>query len=202
MSIDTLVHLGIILCIFTYWVIYVRGIFLGKVKPVLATWMFLSLAVLISLASEFFQTGIQGVSANFFNLIDSLAVVSIFIIILFHKDTRRTFTTFEKGCILGVILICLIWFFTKNNIFTHLATQLILVIAYLPTLVELWNTRKNTEALGTWVFDCLGSLLGLIIPIREGQILPIVYGVRSVVSTLLVVLLILKIQYKQHDTRN
>ena len=191
-----LIYTGIVVCIAIYFVIYLRGIFSGKVKPVLATWLFMSLAVLISFLTDFHQSGIAGISANFFNVADSFAVITIFIIILLRKDTRKTFTQFEKICIGLVVAILLAWLFDAGDVFTHLAIQAILVIAYLPSLVKLWKAKENTEALGTWTFDCIASILGLIIPVMQGDLLPIVYGVRSVVSTVLMIIFIIRIKLK------
>ena len=195
-NMQTLIYTGIIVCIAAYFVIYVRGIYNGTVKPVLATWLFLSLAVSISFFTDFHKTGIVGISANFFNLVDSFSVITIFIIVLFKKDTRKSFTSFEKWCVGFVTLILISWLITASDVLTHLAIQVILVVAYLPSLAKLWKAKENTEALGTWIFDCIASILGLIIPILQGDILPIIYGVRSVISTILMVIFILRIKLK------
>lgn len=193
---ETIIHIGIIVCILAYFTIYLRGILAGKVKPVLATWLFLSLAVVISFVTNFHQTGVSGISANFFNLTDSFAVIAIFFIVLFRKDTRRSFNVFEKWCIAIVIAILAMWLISGSDIITHLAIQLILVVAYLPSLVKLWHAKENTEALGTWAIDCLASALGLILPIMQADTLPIVYGLRSVISTFLMVVFIVRIKIR------
>lgn len=187
-----------VICIIIYAGIYLVGIKRGTVKPILATWLFLSLATLLSIVTDFKETGVHGLLANAFNIADTFAVLVIFIVVLFRTDTRRTFNQFEKWCLGLVVFIFIAWLLSGANIVAHLSIQAILVLAYLPTLVHLWKAIKNTEALGTWSFDCLASLFGLYEPLRTGQLLPTVYGVRSVVSTLLVIILILRIKYKNH----
>ena len=196
MSFNFLIGILITVCIAIYVTIYLVGLFRGYVKPVLATWLFLSFATILSFIMDFRETGMHGVFSNLFNVVDMVAVASVFIIILFRKDTRRTFNTFEKIC-LGVVLVIFVgWLISGQNIIAHLAIQGILVVAYLPMLVQLWNAKVNTESLGTWSFDCAASVFGLIIPIATHDFLPTVYGVRSVLSTIAVIALILRLKYK------
>ncbi len=192
---DFIINILISLCILVYFLVYIKGIIKGTAKPVLATWLFFSIATSISFFANFNLTGTSGISANFFNLIDSFSVITIFIIVLFRKDTRRTFSNFEKYCIGAVVAVLVLWLLIGKDFMTHLTVQVILVIAYLPSLVKLWRSRDNTEPLGTWLFDFFASVLSLIIPVRTGDTLPIVYGVRSTISTLLMVLFILRNRY-------
>lgn len=192
---SSIINILIALCILIYFLIYLRGIFKGTAKPVLATWLFFSIATSISLLSNFNITGIKGLSSNFFNLIDTFSVITIFLIIVFRKDTRKKFTTFEKYCIIAVTVVLLFWIVEGKDFLTHIVVQVILVIAYLPSLVKLWSSKENTEPLGTWLFDFFGSAIGLITPIKTGDILPIIYGTRSALSTLLMVIFVLRNKY-------
>lgn len=188
------------LCIIAYASIYLVGIRKGTVKPVLATWLFLTLATVLSILTDYKESGISGLLSNAFNIIDTLAVTTIFIVILFRKDSRKTFNKFEKGCLYAVTIIFIAWIVTGQNVLAHLAIQAIMVIAYLPTLFHLWNATENTEALGTWVFDFTASVFGVIEPLKVMAFLPLVYGFRSIISTLAVIVLILRLKYKKKTT--
>jgi len=192
---ESIIHILIVSCVVIYSGIYVRGIYKGNAKPVLATWLFFSIATTMSFFANFNITGGKGLSANFFNLVDSFSVVTIFIIILFRKDTRKTFTVFEKYCVGAVITVFAVWLLVGKDFLTHIVVQIILVIAYLPSLVKLWKSKNNTEPLATWVFNFFASAFSLIIPIRSGDTLPIVYGIRATVSTLVMSLFILRNKY-------
>jgi hypothetical protein len=200
MSFNLLIEILIILCIAIYVSFYLVGMKRGKVKPVLATWLFLSFATILSFIMDYRETGISGIASNLFNVVDMVAVFGVFVLILFRKDTRRTFNKFEKICLGTVLIIFVGWLLSGQNIAAHLAIQGILVVAYLPMLVHLWKAEVNTESLGTWSFDCLASTFGLIIPVMMHDFLPTVYGIRSVISTLAVIILILRLKYKNKIT--
>lgn len=193
-------QIGIVASITIYTAFYLVGIKRGTVKPVLATWMFFAIATALSFITNYAESGAEGIAANFFNMIDTIATITLFIVILFCKDVRHVFSKFEKICLGAVILIFIGWLLSEQNVIAHLCIQLIMVVAYLPTIVHLWNARKNTESLGMWSFDCLGSWFGIIEPIKSGAFLPLIYVIRSIVSTFAVVVLILRIKYRARKT--
>ena len=188
---------AILACIIIYASIYLTGIRQGRVKPILATWMFLSLASALSFVTNFFETGIGGIGINSFNLIDSTATLIIFLVVARNKNVRKRFTRFEKMCLGVVALIFIGWLVSGQNVIAHLCIQAILIIAYLPTLAHLWRARQNTESLSMWFFDFLGSAIGLIEPLRTLSFLPLVYTIRSALSALAVMTLILRLQYRK-----
>lgn len=184
------------LCVLAYTVIYLVGIKNGKVKPVLATWIFFSFATFLSIVTNFKESGVQGLLANSYNLVDTLSVFVICLVIIFKKDSRKVFNKFERWCLGSIIFIFIAWLITGQNILAHLAIQAILIIAYLPTLLQLWKATENTESIGMWSLNCVASSFGLVEPIKTMSFLPIVYGSRSVISTFIVVVLILRLKYK------
>ncbi len=199
-SLEFLLPPAITLCIAIYVAFYLWGIRRGTVKPILATWGLFAIAVILSFITDLSEYGVQGIAANFFNLADSFAVFLILAVILLRKDTRRTFTLFEKWCIGASLLMALVWLVSGQNVLVHLSVQLILVIAYVPTLQHLWSGTQNTESLPMWFFDFLASFLGVIEPLRTGSLLPTVYGIRAVICTFLVMIAIVTVQYKKNRT--
>src|SRR3989344_4966623 len=191
----SLIQLAIVACIVVYASFFLRGMSRGTVRPVLATWLFLSLATILSFITNFAESGARGLLANSFNMIDTLAVWIISLVVIFHKDTRTQFTRFEKWCLGVVVVIFIGWLISGQNVMAHLSIQAILVIAYLPTLHKLWLATKNTESLGGWSFDCLASVFGIVEPLQTVAVLPLVYVIRSIVSTLSVIFLILRIKF-------
>ncbi len=190
------INIAIVFCVLAYATTYLLGIKNGRVRPVLATWIFITFASILSVITDFAQTGMHGLFLNFYNIVDAVACIIILFTILINKNTRRQFTRFEKNCIIAVTIVFLFWLVSGQNIVAHLAIQVILVIAYFPTVVHLWVSSVNTESIGMWAWDTVASCLGLIEPIGAQALLPIAYGVRSAVSTFTVVLLILRLEYK------
>ena len=182
--------------IMIYLSFYLVGIYKGRVKPVLATWLIFLFAALLSIFTDYRESGFNGLLANAFNIVDTLAIVIVFSVILFNKNTRLEFTIFEKRCLGVVFLIFILWILTGQNVLAHLAIQVIMVIAYLPMIIHLWNATKNTESLGMWSFDSIASILGMVEPLKTGAILPLVYSLRSTISTFLVIILIFRLKYR------
>jgi len=186
----------IFFCVLSSTLIYIKGIRNNTVKPILATRIFLLLAFLSSILTSYKQTGAHGLLANMLNIVDFLSILATFFAMIFSKNKNRKFTKFEKICLYFVILIFLIWIITKQNILANILIQIILVIAYLPTLIHLWKSQENTESLNAWSLDFLASIFGMIIPFQTMDLLPLIYGIRSTVSTFAVAVLILRIKFK------
>jgi hypothetical protein len=187
----------IVVCIFTQTFIYVRGIRNNTVKPILATRVFLLLAFLLTFLTNYSQTGVHGLSANIFNIVDFLSIFATFLAMAKSGNNHRKWTKFEKICLYIVILIFLIWIVSGQNILANILIQIILVIAYLPTLIHLWKSKENTESLSAWSFDFIASIFGMVIPLQTMDLLPLIYGVRSTISTFAIILLIWRIKFKE-----
>lgn len=194
----TAIQIPMIICIMTYAFIYLTGILQGKVKPVLATWLLLALATTLSFLTNLAQTGTMGLLANSFNVVDMLATLVLFLTILLRKNLRKNFTRFEQGCLIVVLIVFAGWLASGQNILAHIAIQIILVIAYMPTLVHLWKAQLNTESVASWSLNCIASILGMAEPLRTRDLLPILYTGRAVIFTSLVVFLILRVQCKKN----
>jgi hypothetical protein len=185
------------LCVLASTLIYIKGIRNNTVKPILATRVFLLLAFSLSALTNFKQTGIHGLWANMFNIADVLSILATFIAMAKSKNNRTKFTKFEKICLYIVILIFLMWIVSGQNILANILIQIILVIAYLPTLIHLWKSEENTESLSAWSLDFLASIFGMIMPLMVMDFLPLVYGVRSTICTFAVIALILRIKFRE-----
>ena len=187
----------IFICVLASTLIYIKGIMNNTVKPILATRVFLLLAFLLSAITSFKQTGLHGLMPNMLNLVDFLSVLATFFAMAMSKNENREFTNFEKFCLYFVILIFLIWIITKQNILANILIQIILVIAYLPTLIHLWKAQTNTESLGAWSLDFCASIFGMIAPFQTMELLPLIYGIRSTISTFTVIIFTLCLKHKE-----
>jgi len=195
-------QIAIVVCIVIYVCLYLRGIQKGRVRPVLATWLFFSVATVLSAVTDFRESGVHNLAVNAFNLADTCASLLICAVILISKKyERKPFTPLDKACWAAVVLTFLLWLISGQNVVAHLSIQVILVVAYIPTLIHLWNAEKNTESFGMWFFDFAASSFGLIQPIGQMALLPLVYGIRSVLSTIAVMALIVRLKYKKSTKR-
>lgn len=187
----------ITIIIATYLLIYLRGIKSGRVKPTLSTWIFFAFAGILSLVTDFRETGVHGLFANSYNILDTSGVfITLAFIFLFQKDINKKFNKLERNCLIAVIIVGILWLISGQNILAHLSVQIIMFISYIPMFAHLWKAKENTESLGMWSLDSVASVLGSINPILNGDLLPIAYGLRSAICTFSTVLLILRIKYK------
>ncbi len=192
----------IIVVILTLWYtgIYLREMMKGRVKPVLATWLLFVLGTSLSIVTNFKETGVQGFGANIFNLTDALGVTIIFLFALFRPNTNRRFDTFEKSCLSAVGIVFIFWLLSGQSVVSHLLVQCVFVVAYLPTLRKLWSAEANTESIVTWSLNTMAAGLGIIPPLINHDLLPLVYCIRGTVSAFLVVVFSLRAKNK-HSKR-
>jgi hypothetical protein len=93
------------------------------------------------------------------------------------------------------------WVASGQNILANILIQIILVIAYLPTVIHLWKSEENTESLSAWSLDFFASIFGMIVPLMVMDLLPLVYGIRSTISTFIIIALILRIKYREIESQ-
>lgn len=162
-----------------------------KIKPALAMWIFFTIAVAISL-STYLESDQYSLWDNVLNTTDLALTALVSVAIYFFGDHTTRFSRFDKGCLAGVLVILLFWFFTKNHVITHALTQGILVIAYFPVISRLWKTRENGESFLIWTGMLLAPLLSLV---SSKGILATIYSVRAIVCIALLLMLMLRIEY-------
>lgn len=162
-----------------------------KIKPALAMWIFFTIAVAISLLT-YIESGQFGFWDNILNTTDLALTATITLSIVLFGDPSTRFSTFDKGCLIAVLLILLFWFITKNHFMTHALTQAILVIAYFPVVRRLWKTRENSESFLVWTGMLLAPLLALL---SSKGILATIYSVRAIVCIILLLLLMLRVEF-------
>ena len=163
----------------------------GKIKPALAMWFFFSIAVALSLVTYLANDNFS-LWDNILNSTDLLLVSTVTVFIYFFGDKSSKFTRFDNLCLWAVIIIGLFWFITKTHFLSHLLIQLILVIAYFPVIRRLWQTKENTEPFSVWILMMIAPIIALI---SSKGILATVYSVRAILSTGILLILMLRVEY-------
>jgi hypothetical protein len=163
-----------------------------KIKPALAMWIFFTIAVAISLTT-YLKSDNFSLFDNILNTTDLALTTIISIAIYLFGDHTTRFSRFDKGCLIAVLVILLFWFITQNHIVTHTLTQGILVIAYFPVVSRLWKTRENSESFLIWIGMLLAPALSLL---SSKGILATVYSVRAIVCISVLLILMLRVEYR------
>lgn len=161
------------------------------------TWIIFTSATWISLLTYSFNTS--------FNLIANISNVTataqnsatLFAIVRYGKNgksEKRAVALFDWWCLGAAFAILAFWAMTENHLFTHLSMQVLLSVGYFPTLRELWFVGRATESRLVWTLYLLSNMLALYVPVRDNDVLAIVFTGRSIVSIGLVILLLLRLE--------
>lgn len=175
-------------------VIMIRYILLlvrKEIKPVLAMWLFFSVAIVMSLITYRSEGG-YGLLDNIMNTVDLIYVVTVCIAIFLFGDRDSRFSPFDKGCMVAVGIIMVFWIFTQNHRLTNILMQIILVIAYVPVVKRLLESRENTEPFSVWIGMLLAPSIALL---SSKGTLATIYSVRAIICVSILLLLMLRIEF-------
>lgn len=164
-----------------------------RINPSLAMWVFFSIAIAGSLSS-YLLDGDYSPWDNILNTSDILLCSSICLTILFFGDSTSHFNKFDLGCLAGVSLILLFWFFSKQHFITNISLQLIQAVAYLPVINRMWKAGENTESFSTWILLFIVSAVSLL---TAHGILATLYSMRALVSVSILLFLMIRIEVKR-----
>ncbi len=165
----------------------------GQIQPTLATWLLFFVATFLSFRT-YWATEKHSFAGNIINTIDLFNVCLItFSILVLGKNTRMGFNAFELGCLIASGAILIFWKLSKLHVASNLALQVIMTVAYFPTLHHLWSALKNTEQLDVWIMVWVASVFALIPAFIDRDKLAFVYASRSLIMVSALLILILRI---------
>lgn len=170
---------------------------LGKVSTVLATWLLFLLTVTAGYISYLRSPGKRRTwTQNVCNMADLLAIAGILLFVVAFGAYREVgFRAFDGYIFLVWVGILLTWLLTKNARVANIAFNLLLVIAYVPLVQHLASSSTHSEPYFTWAVIFIASIAGLYAPLKNRDDLGAVYASRSVLSTGVVLLLMLRIDF-------
>jgi hypothetical protein len=181
---------AVIVIILTIMVRYILMLIRREIRPALAMWLFFSIAIIMSLVTYRRESG-YGLLDNIMNTVDLIYVVTVSVAIILFGDKSSKFTRFDKWCLYAVLVIVMFWFFTSNHRVTNLLMQAILVIAYIPVVKRLLESKENTEPFSVWIGMLIAPSIALI---SSKGTLATVYSVRAIICVSILLLLMLRIE--------
>ena len=192
----------IVAIIGTVWYVQLalRGI---KVRPILASWIVISGTMTLSFATYWTTPGHSLVS-NACNAVSVLTTGSILIAALYlHIRQRSGFnlSRFQKAClvasaIIAIFWVVLVWGFKGTGMIPNILTQVLMLIGYAVTAEKLWYAEKNSESLFTWWCILLAGAIALYTGIKSRDKLAILYAVRTLLSTIVLLWLMYRAEHK------
>jgi hypothetical protein len=169
---------------------YCRLLYLQKIKPALAMWVFFSIAVAMSLITYLAKDNFS-LWDNILNTTDLILVVTVSIAIAIYGDKSSKFTKFDTGCLIAVLLAIIFWAFTQNHLITNLSIQLIMVVSYFPVVKRLIESKENTEPFSVWILMMLVPVFSLI---SSKGMLATIYSLRAIICVALLLSLMVRIE--------
>lgn len=126
--------------------------------------------------------------------------VCIFLTIKLLKEGKffLSINNWQKFALISASVVFIVWIITDNAFVSYVLLQLAALIAYTPVIQKLWNAKKNSESLIFWTSLMLSSLVASYAAYKRNDIEAWIYILRAAPSTLLVIILILRV--KRHET--
>ena len=168
-----------------------------QVEATLSSWLIFLAGTTTSFLS-YLASSHKNFTGGVLNGADVLGDLIVVFSIIFFAKTGWRLKSFEKYYLIGLILIVVFWFFTADAFHSNLLIQILLAFGYLPTVHNLIKFKRNTESFAVWGLILVASIIGTYPAFYSwkatGNILAIVYSVRSVV--LIAVLMLLMYIYR------
>lgn len=126
--------------------------------------------------------------------------VCIYLTIKLLKEGKffLSINNWQKFALISASVVFIVWIITDNAFVSYVLLQLAALIAYTPVIQKLWNAKKNSESLTFWTSLMLSSVVASYAAYERNDIEAWIYILRAVPSTLLVIILILRV--KRHET--
>ncbi len=106
--------------------------------------------------------------------------------------------SWQKFALASAFIVFVIWIITDNAFVSYVLLQITAFISYIPVIQKLWNAKKNSESIVFWLSLMLSSLVASYAAYERNDTEAWIYIFRAVPSTLLVIILILRV--KRHET--
>ncbi|MCX6713392.1 MAG: hypothetical protein NTY66_04265 [Candidatus Vogelbacteria bacterium] len=171
----------------------------GRIAPTLSTWLIFLVATILQILTYKWASKEHGWFTNVYAITDTIAVgITVLLIFFFGKKVKRRFRRIDVRCLRGAGAVWLVWGFgmavlPNSSLICNFAIQAIMVLAYFPTWGKLWRAKQKTEPYSVWVVNEFTALLGLSLVLPKHDWISIVYSVRAIVSVLIVLLLLFRL---------
>jgi len=174
---------------------YMYQISRRQVLPTLSTWIILVVATSLNVASYLVATRVDVIS-GVLGLTDALVCWFILIVAVISTGLKMQFQTFEKYYLIGAGVIVLFWIVSRNAFITNLLMQLLITIGCSSTIQSLLYANENHESFIFWGLVLVAASLSLYPAAVDGNLLAVIYSIRSIVILCVILSLMLRLHRK------
>ncbi len=171
--------------------------------PRISTWLIFEIGIIMSLAAYFTSHNHSLVKAAL-NVTDGV-VVTVILISLFieQRGSRIRFTKNEQWCLVISFVTLAAWAITKTSWIGFAGFQLVMSIAYFPTIESVWQWKpgKPPEPAEMWSVSAVAALIGIVIDVTGARhdYVAMLYPLRA--FTLCVIVVVLVEHWKHKNKR-
>ena len=173
--------------------------------PRIATWLIFQLGVVMSLAAYFSSHDHSFVKAAL-NVTDGV-VVTVILVALFveQRGVRIQFTRNEQLCLVISCITMAVWAITKTAWMGLVGFQVVMSVAYFPTIESMWQWRRDTgspEPVETWGINAVAALIGVGIDVTGSHdYIAMLYPLRAFLLCMTIVVLVRRWERKTSASR-
>ena len=166
-----------------------------QAHPRIATWLIFELGVVMSLVATFASRDHSVVKAAL-NLTDFVVVTVILAALFFEQRGEKiSFTRNEWACLLIAAVTMVLWAVTRTAWVGVVGFQVVMVVAYLPTVEHMWRWRvgRSPEPVETWATNAVAALIGVVVALVDGRdYVAMLYPLRALVLCGVIVVLVVR----------
>ena len=181
---------------------YCTKIVRKEIYPRIATWLIFEIGVFMSLAA-YFSSHDHSIVKAALNVADGVNVTVILAALFFEQRGRQiSLTRNEKLCLAVACVSLAAWAITKTPWIGFAGFQVVMIIAYAPTIESLWLWKpgRAPEPASAWGATAVAALIGVVIDLTGAHrdYVAMLYPLRAFILCMTVVVLIERWKYKSH----
>lgn len=199
MNVSTFAAVTVTLLDFYVGARYCAKLIRKEISPRIATWLIFEIGVVMSLATYLAGNDHSLIKAAL-NAADSVQVTVILVTLLIERRGRKIH--FTQNELVSLVISCVAafaWMITKTGWIGFIGFQLVMSVAYLPTIESLWSWKlgPSPEPMEKWGINVMIALIGVVVDITDRHdYLAMVYPVRAMILCVVVVVLITRWKQK------
>lgn len=199
MDVSTFAAVTVTLLVFYVGARYCSKVIRKEISPRIATWLIFEIGVVMSLATYLAGNEHSLIKAAL-NAADSLQVTVILVTLLLEQRGRKIHFTMNEFLSLGISGVAAVaWMMTKTGWIGFIGFQLVMSIAYAPTIESLWRYKlgPSPEPMEKWGINIVIALIGVVVDITgRHDYVAMVYPLRALILCIVVVTLIARWKQK------
>lgn len=166
-----------------------------QVMPTLSTWIILVVATSLNVASYLVATRADVISGAL-GLTDAFVCWFILITSVMTAGLKMKFQTFEKYYLAASGVIVLFWIIFRSAFVTNLLMQILITVGCSSTIQSLLYADENHESFVFWGLVLVAATLSLYPAAVDGNLLALIYSIRSIVILCVILSLMLRLHQK------